>query len=117
MKAETQYNDVVGTVAGDFNGFEDFTSFCLDCKLDVEKYKPIGLRFVNSHEKYSIYIQAIDNEGRLVEAETDSSIRDVLNLFKRLNISMYLQPELKRYENADIEETISLKPQKETIVL
>ena len=117
MKAETQYNDVIGTVAGDFNGFEDFASFCLDCKLDVEKYKPIGLKFVNSHEKYSIYIQAIDKERRLVEAEIDSSIRDVLNLFKRLKISMYLQPELKSYENTDIEETISLKPRKETVVL
>lgn len=117
MKAETQYNDVIGTVAGDFNNDDAFAVFCLECKIDVVKFKPVGLRFISSNENFSIYIQVVDNKGRLLGVETDSSISDVLNLFKRLNISMYLQPELKRYENTDIEETISLKSQKETVVL
>ena len=75
------------------------------------------MRFINSHGKYSICIQVIDDKGRLLEAETDSSISDVLNLFKRLKISMYLHSELKKYENTNIEGNISLKPQTETIVL
>ena len=117
MIAKTQYDDVIGTVAGDFNNDDAFAAFCLECKIDVVKFKPVGLRFISSNENFSIYIQVVDDKGRLLGVETDSSISDVLNLFKRLNISMYLQPELKRYENTDIEETISLKPQKETIVL
>ena len=120
MIEKTQYNDVIGTVAGDFNNDNAFIAFCIDCKIDVKKFKPIGLRLVNSYNDVAIYIQAIqleDGEEKLVQLETDCKIEDFLHLFKSLKLSVCLQTYFDKYANRECEKTISLKPQKETIVL
>ena len=49
MRAETQYEDFIGTVAADFNADDSFVEFCRAVDIDLNRYKPVGFPVSYTH--------------------------------------------------------------------
>jgi hypothetical protein len=55
-KASTQYNDLIGSVAVDFEGSpDDLESYAKANGIDTEKYDPVGINLYGGHGQFSTF--------------------------------------------------------------
>ncbi|TDN80805.1 hypothetical protein DET49_13017 [Salegentibacter sp. 24] len=118
MKAKTQYNDFLGTVAADIsdglsrNG-DDLNSIAKHFELDTDRFKIVGLS-VYGTENFRVSLICVDNEKSTAEKEHIVKIsleiadeREILDvIFKRLNIVLHNQFE-REYLEKDYDEEAS----------
>lgn len=112
MKAETQYNDFVGTIAAEFNNDNSFVEFCRVAGVDLEQYNPIGFRFHDSYGKFDIAvicISKIAEDEKLVEIKLERiSIEDFFHLFRSLSF-VVCDRAYEEYTELSVEESFVLK--------
>lgn len=112
MKAETQYNDFVGTVAAEFNNDNSFVAFCRVAGVDLERYNPIGFRLHDSYGKFDIAVICISQilkDEKLVEIKFERIfIEDFFHLFRSLSFVAYDRA-CEKYAELPIEESFVLK--------
>lgn len=93
MRAETQYEDFIGTVAADFNADDSFVEFCRAVDIDLNRYKPVGFRFHCSYGKLDTAIHCQDlHEAKpyLVELKFKCEPIEVFfHLFRALQVVAY----------------------------
>lgn len=93
MRAETQYEDFIGTVAADFNADDSFVEFCRAVDIDLNRYKPVGFRFHCSYGKFDTAIHCQDlHEAKpyLVELKFKCEPIEVFfHLFRALQVVAY----------------------------
>ncbi len=115
MKAKTQYNDFLGTVAADISdglatGGDDLNSIAKYFKLDRDRFKIVGLSIYGT-ENFRVSLICVDNQRSTeekehivkmsLEIEDEKEILDII--FKRLNIVLHNQFE-REYIEKDYDE-------------
>ena len=117
MKAKTQYNDFLGTVAADIsdglsrNG-DDLKSIAKHFELDTNRFRIIGLSIYGT-KNFRVSLVCVDNERSTVEKEHIVKMsldieeeKEVLDmLFKSLNIIIHDQFE-RKYLEKDYDEEV-----------
>lgn len=117
MKADTQYNDLVGTVAADIsdlstttNRLEELASFF---KINQERFKPVGISMYGTDAFYVAFIcvdkeKSTDEKEHIVKIRVGEDQEDILDfLFKRLHVVLYDKFD-KKYPELDYDEETSL---------
>jgi hypothetical protein len=85
MKTEVIYNDIRGSVAADFDEEDSLVNLISSKGVDVQKYKPVGIKFHSCYfDKPEISILCVNNEDKLIEVSLKESIslEEYFNLFK-----------------------------------
>ena len=95
MKADTQYNDYLGTSAADISDHQNFKTFLQAKGIDTERFEPIGSSFFSSYDDYFfVHFICVDREKstkddpHIVQIAFEQAItREVyFNLFKRYHV-------------------------------
>jgi len=111
MKAETQYNDYVGTVAADISDHIDLNQFLSNRGVSIENYETIGVRFFSSSiGGFSASIICIDkaqsdnNKNHVVQLDFEKELNpeEFFSLFKRFEV--ILIQDSGKYKDCEIDE-------------
>ena len=109
MRAETQYEDFIGTVAADFNADGSFVEFCRAVGVDLKRYKPVGFRFHCNYGKFDTAIHCQDLrevKPYLVELKFECEpIEEFFHLFRALQVVAY-DHTYKEYAELPIEKRL-----------
>lgn len=118
MKADVQYNDLIGTVAADIADFSspdcDLSGLAKNYKIDTERYNPVGMSLYGP-SNFNLSFLCIDKEksteskAHIVRINVyDIDEVDLEVLFKRLHIVLYNKFE-EKYQDQDYDETITIE--------
>lgn len=126
MKASVQYNDFIGTVAGDISdglgglGGDNINGLAKYFNLNEERFTPIGISIYGT-DGFGISLICVDKErsteakeyivNMSCEVEDEKEILDIL--FKRLHIVLYDRFDNK-YPNLDYDQEVSFSEFHET---
>ncbi|MFJ1492462.1 hypothetical protein [Capnocytophaga canis] len=115
MKASTQYNDFIGTVAADisdnvvlkYNEIDKFDSIAKFLKLNEKKFKLIGIS-INGTSSLGLSLICIDKENSINDEKIVKLSYDIMNeeqnildmLFKRFEFVLYEKNDTK-YPDVD----------------
>jgi len=115
MKAETKYNDFIGTAAADRGDINDIHTFFKSKNVDVERYRPIGVTFGFSYkDSFEAMIYCVDKNKSTNEkpyiisvyfGESKFSKDDFFNLFKRFSVVV----SEKIYEESKVDEKLDFR--------
>ena len=95
MKAETKYNDFIGTAVADRGDINDIYTFLKSKNVDIERYRPIGVTFGSSYNSFEAMIYCVDKDKSTSEKPYIVSVYfgsseflrdDFFNLFKRFEV-------------------------------
>lgn len=107
MKAETQYNDYVGTVAADISDHIDLNQFISKRGVSTERYEAIGARFYSScigGSSASIIcidkVQSIDDKKHIIQLDFEQKLdkEKFFSLFKRFELIISSYGKYQDYE-------------------
>ena len=116
MKAKTQYDDYIGTVAADISDHTDLNLFLSEKCVGVKNYEPIGIRFFSSNiggYSFSVIckdkVKSDDNKDYIVQLDFKNKINlmNFISLFKRFEI-LLVENTLKS-EKYEVVERILIK--------
>lgn len=100
MKADTQYNDFIGTSAADISDHNDLKKFLKSKGVDTNRYEPIGANFYTGYDDFftaSIICrdveQSTDDKPYVVDLSLAQGIErdEFFKLFKRLSVVFTLK--------------------------
>lgn len=115
MKANTQYNDFIGTAAADISDHSNLRDFLNSRKVDTDRYKPIGATFYHSYNDFfngSIICvdeqRSTDTEPYIVQLhfEAEFTHEEFFDLFKRFNVMV--TDKHGGYQDREINEEITI---------
>ena len=115
MKANTQYNDFIGTSAADISDDSNLDTFLKARGVDTERYQSIGAEFFSGYaHHFSASIICIDHENstsdkkHIVELsfEVEVSREEFFNMFKRF--SVIITNKYGGYQNQEVDEQITI---------
>jgi hypothetical protein len=88
MKANTQYNDFIGTSAADISDHAYLSNYLEKQGVDIEEYKPIGFSFYTSYNNFFSYSIICNWKNEIVSLSFEEELTkdDFFNLFKRFNV-------------------------------
>ncbi|MEP4091630.1 hypothetical protein [Reichenbachiella sp.] len=119
MKADTQYNDFIGTAAADISDHFNLNDFLKSRKVDIERFDAVGASFYHGYSDFfSASIVCIDktkssNETPYlvnIEFEKAFSHKEFFDLFKRFNVM--ISKKHGGVQNLDIQEEIIIDDRK-----
>jgi hypothetical protein len=118
MEAIVQYNDFIGTVAADQNGYATLEGFLQEKNIDSHRYQCIGVKFFASSKDYfSMGVMCMDRRKTndkenpyivSIDFENEIDKDEFFDLFKRFEAIIYNRYSTE-YQDFDIEEEISYK--------
>lgn len=95
MRADTQYNDFVGTSAADISDHLNLKDFLNSRNVSLDRYEPIGASFYHSYSDFfTAYIICIDKEKSEKDKpyivnmhfEGEFTPQEFFDLFKRFHV-------------------------------
>lgn len=113
MKADTQYNDFIGTSAADISDHTNLNKFLESRGVDTSRYDSIGARFYASYNNsFSASIICIDQRKTTdkkpyivsISFEDKLDKNEFFDLFKRFNV--VISTNYDEYRNREIDERI-----------
>lgn len=114
MKANTSYNDFMGTAAADISDHINLKEFLISKGVDIERYDPIGANFYHgSADFFSGSIICIDLQKSTntipyivqLSFESEFTRDDFFNFFKSFNI---IVTKRNLYQEKEIDEEITI---------
>ncbi|MEA4975765.1 MAG: hypothetical protein VB046_08530 [Paludibacter sp.] len=120
MKANTQYNDFIGTSAADISDHTDLRKFISSRGIDTEKYEPIGASFYHGYSDFfTASIICIDNEQSTKDKpyivslsfEEEFTHEEFFNLFKRFDVVVSRKHD--GFQDYEINEEITIDDREE----
>ncbi len=113
MKADTQYNDFLGTAAADISDHTTLEVFLKEKGVDTKRYEAIGVSFYCGYDSFfTASIICIDNNKSTetdkhvtsIDFKEDISNTEFFKLFKRFNVMVTKMHH--GYENLKINEEL-----------
>ena len=114
MKANTQYNDFIGTAAADISDHTNLREFLASRGIDTERYEPIGASFYHGYtDFFNASIVCIDKEQSTdenpyivdISFEDEFTHEEFFNLFKRFDVVITKKHE--GHQDKEIDEEIT----------
>jgi len=114
VKAETKYNDFIGTAAADHGDINNIYTFLKSKNVDIERYSPIGVTFGSSYNSFEAMIYCVDKDKSTSEKPYIVSVYfgsseflrdDFFNLFKCFRVVV----SEKIYEESKVDEKVDFR--------
>jgi hypothetical protein len=114
MKADTQYNDFVGTAAANISDYKNLKEFLHSKNIDTERFHPIGARFYHGYSNFfsGTFIctdkqKSTEDKKHIVDLQFEEALshKDFFNLFKRFEV--IITEKHGGYEDKPIDEEIT----------